>query len=63
MDVLQRVLGLVSVLRILTCFLKVGILGEVLGEDLNRIFISFMLIHQNDIYSPDYPSLGVVGSN
>ena len=31
------------------CFLKAGILGEVSGEDLNRIFISLIaLIHQNE---------------
>lgn len=40
--------------RVFICFLKAGILREVLGEDLNRIFISFpgvsfnMMIHQNE---------------
>ena len=29
------------VLRVLTYFLKVGVLGEVSGEDLSRIFTSF----------------------
>ena len=38
-----------SILRV-----KVGSLGEVLGEDLNRIFIKFMLMRQNEIYSPDF---------
>ena len=28
-------------LRVFVCFLKAGVLGEVSGEDLNRIFISF----------------------
>ena len=41
----------VFVQRVLTCFLKVGILGKVLGKDVHRIFISFMLRHQNEIYS------------
>ena len=31
--------------------LKAGSLGQVLGEDLNRVLISFMLMYQNDIYS------------
>ena len=29
------------VLRVFICFLKAGILGEVSGEGLNRIFLSF----------------------
>ena len=33
------------------CFLKAGMLGEISGEDLNRIFINFMLMYQNEIYS------------
>ena len=34
--------------------LKTGSLGETLGEDLNRIFTSFMLMYQNEIDSPDF---------
>ena len=42
------------VLRVFICFLKARILGEVSGEEHNRIFISFpdvsfnILIHQNE---------------
>ena len=42
--------------------LKAGWLGDILGEDLHRVFISFMLMSQNEIY-PLTSSLGVVGSN
>ena len=44
----------VLILKVLPCFLKVEILGEVLGEDLHRIFISFMLMCQIEIYSPNF---------
>lgn len=43
----------IFVLRVPTCFLKVGVLGDVSEEGLNRIFTSFpgvsfnVLIHRN----------------
>ena len=36
------------VLGVFTCFLKAEILGEVLGEDLNRMFISFLGVSFQD---------------
>ena len=41
-----------SSLRVLTCFLKGGTFRRGLREDLNRIFISFMLTHPNEVHSP-----------
>ena len=61
MGVLLRQRELVFDLRILICFLKAGILGEVSGEDLNRIFISFMLMRQNEIYPSQPPTSSVWG--
>ena len=52
----------VFVLRVLIYFLKAGILGGILGENLNRILISFILMCQNEIYSLLHPSLGVAGT-
>ena len=58
-SVLQRepVLGLC--LEDSYLFSKGGILGEVLGDDPNRILISLMLMCQNEIYSPDFICLWV----
>ena len=39
--------------------LRAESLGEVLGEDLNKIFISFMLMRQNEIYSLSFICLCV----
>ena len=61
MGVLLRQRELVFDLRILICFLKAGILGEVSGENINTIFISFMLMRQNEIYSPDLSVPGCGG--
>ena len=43
--------------------LRAGSFGEVLGENLNRLFISFMLICQYEIYSLNLLSLGMVDTN
>ena len=42
---------------------KAGILGEVLGEDLTQIFVSFLLMCQKETYSQTSSVLGMVGTN